>query len=217
MCNHTRVRCYLISLCPSVLCSAPAGEFAVVNNILTSKVLPARVGFLIDDFCCYTLTITWWLSNLLFWPLLNTGGELIVGAIEIAYFAGNLLRVWWNWKHEKKGMADALRASVEHKHTQHIAQAAESSGGEATVISRLCHPCYVCIGSFAACTRGSSTSTSCLAACPSSLDRLRHAPQQQHRQRLLPQPTERACSTFSSIAHSPFACIAPHVASARVR
>jgi hypothetical protein len=69
------------------------GEFAVVNNILTSKVLPPRVGFLIDDFCAFTLTPTWLLSNLLFWPILNVGESLIVGAIEIGFFSLNVLRV----------------------------------------------------------------------------------------------------------------------------
>ncbi len=83
------------------------GEFAVVNNILTSKVLPARVGYLIDDFCAYTLTITWLLSNLLFWPLLNVGFSLLVGAIEIAFFSLNVLRTYWNWKHEKIGIRDS--------------------------------------------------------------------------------------------------------------
>ena len=87
-------------------------QFACVNNILTSKVLPARVGYLIDDFCAYTLTITWLLSNLLFWPLLPIPASLFVGAVEIAFFSLNVLRTWWNWRHEKMGVVDSSKALV---------------------------------------------------------------------------------------------------------
>lgn len=87
-------------------------QFACVNNILTSKVLPARVGYLIDDFCAYTLTITWLLSNLLFWPLLPIPASLFVGAVEIGFFSLNVLRTWWNWRHEKMGVVDSSRALV---------------------------------------------------------------------------------------------------------
>ena len=87
-------------------------QFAVVNNILTSKVLPARVGYLIDDFCAFTITATWVLSNALFWPLLNTPLELLVGALEIGFFSLNVIRTYWNWKHEKLGIGASGKASA---------------------------------------------------------------------------------------------------------
>jgi len=97
------------------------GEFAVVNNILTSKVLPPRVGYLIDDFCAFTLTPTWLLSNLLFWPILNVPGELFIGALEIAYFSLNVYRTYWNYKHDVLGVrvsGNALRVWLRAKYRQ---------------------------------------------------------------------------------------------------
>jgi hypothetical protein len=93
-------------------------EFAVVNNILTSKVLPPRVGYLIDDFCGKTLTVLWLLSNLLFWPILNVGLALFVGAIEIGFFAANVYRVWWNWQHETIGFMVPFKAFLVWSHAK---------------------------------------------------------------------------------------------------
>jgi hypothetical protein len=89
-------------------------QFACVNNILTTKVIPATIARLIDDFCAWTLLTTWCLSNLLFWPFTaNVPLRLFIGAVEIGFFGINLYRSWWNWKHEKLGIVEPSRASVE--------------------------------------------------------------------------------------------------------
>jgi hypothetical protein len=85
-----------------------------VNNILTSKVLPPRVGYLVDDFCCFTLTITWLLSNCLFWPILTNAWLIfLVGSLEVLWFAANVYRTYWNYRNEKIGIIHSGNASVE--------------------------------------------------------------------------------------------------------
>ena len=79
-------------------------EYAFVNNVIVGQYFPERLAFLVDDFCGYTIPILWILSNLLFWPFLDDVGTGFVAFLEVAWFAFNIIRTWWNWKNEKKGM-----------------------------------------------------------------------------------------------------------------
>ena len=83
-------------------------EFATVHHILYSKAFPAKLAWLIDDFCAYTLAVVWCLSNLLAWPPLLGGNQGLYGLVlflDIAYIILNAYRFYWNWKHDKKGVA----------------------------------------------------------------------------------------------------------------
>jgi hypothetical protein len=79
-------------------------EFACVNYILSSKTVPEQVGRLIDDWCSYTVPITWILSNCLFWPFIqNPFLFAFVVFIYVFYFSFNVIRTYWNYKNGKRG------------------------------------------------------------------------------------------------------------------
>lgn len=83
-------------------------EFATVHHILYSKAFPAKLAWLIDDFCAYTLAVVWCLSNLLAWPPLLGGSQALYGLvlfIDVSYLLLNVYRFYWNWKEDKKGVA----------------------------------------------------------------------------------------------------------------
>jgi len=83
-------------------------EFATVHHILYSKAFPAKLAWLIDDFCAYTLIIVWCLSNLLAWPPLIGDNQALYGFVlflDIAYILLNVYRFYWNWRNDKKGVA----------------------------------------------------------------------------------------------------------------
>ena len=83
-------------------------EFATVHHILYSKAFPAKLAWLIDDFCAYTLAVVWLLSNLLAWPPLLGGSDVLYGLVlllDVAYLLLNVYRFYWNWKEDKKGVA----------------------------------------------------------------------------------------------------------------
>ena len=83
-------------------------EFATVHHILYSKAFPAKLAWLIDDFCAYTLIVVWCLSNLLAWPPLLGDNAALYGFVlflDVAYILLNMCRFYWNWKNDKKGLA----------------------------------------------------------------------------------------------------------------
>ena len=83
-------------------------EFATVHHILYSKAFPAKLAWLIDDFCAYTLIIVWCLSNLLAWPPLIGDNQALYGFVlflDVAYLLLNVYRFYWNWRNDKKGLA----------------------------------------------------------------------------------------------------------------
>ena len=83
-------------------------EFATVHHILYSKAFPAKLAWLIDDFCAYTLAVVWCLSNLLAWPPLLGGSDALYGLVlflDVAYLLLNVYRFVWNWRNDKKGVA----------------------------------------------------------------------------------------------------------------
>lgn len=83
------------------------GEFAVVNNILVRKTFPAALATATDDFCQWSIGLIWVFSNLLFWPPIapSIAGKVFIVLAMIAWITINVYRVWWNFRHEKKGWA----------------------------------------------------------------------------------------------------------------
>ena len=83
-------------------------EFAAVHHIIYSKAFPAKLAWLIDDYCAYTLSIVWLLSNLLAWPPLLGNNQALYGLVltlDIGYMLLNVYRFYWNWRNDKKGVA----------------------------------------------------------------------------------------------------------------
>lgn len=81
------------------------GEFAVVNNILVRKTFPAALATATDDFCQWSIGLIWVFSNLLFWPPIapSIAGKVFIVLAMITWITINVYRVWWNFRHEKKG------------------------------------------------------------------------------------------------------------------
>ena len=76
-----------------------------VHHILYTKIFSDQLAILVDDFCAYTLAIIWCLSNIIFWPLLDVYSNGVFYAIDVGFFVLNIYRFYWNWKHEKRGIA----------------------------------------------------------------------------------------------------------------
>lgn len=79
-------------------------EFASINYILTSKIYSNKFALSIDDYCQWTILPVWLMSNLLFWPILNSAGTGCIATLEILYFIANMYRVYWNYHNDTYGM-----------------------------------------------------------------------------------------------------------------
>jgi len=83
------------------------GEFALVNNILVRKTLPPIVGHLIDDYFQWTTGGVVILGNILYWPAILPN-DATIGLTWFAlvfWMSLNGVRIYWNYKNEKKGWA----------------------------------------------------------------------------------------------------------------